>query len=40
MAYRSKMSSGRSKAMFSRHADRTHRKNMPSAAPRRGGIRL
>lgn len=40
MAKRFKMSSRGSKRSFSKHADLTHRKNMPSRAPMRGGIRL
>lgn len=39
---RHKLSSGKSKRMFSKHADRTHKKNMPAPrrSPMRGGIRL
>ncbi|UDN67739.1 hypothetical protein [robinz microvirus RP_105] len=40
MAFRSKMSSKHSKRSFSKHADLTHRKNMPRRLPMRGGIRL
>lgn len=42
MAKRFKMSSGKSKRMFSRTADHTHKKNVPSPRrlPMRGGIRL
>jgi len=39
MAYRKKMSKRNSKRSFSKHASRTHRKNL-SPAPMRGGIRL
>lgn len=39
MAMRHKMSSSGSQHHFSRHAARTHRKNI-SPAPMRGGIRL
>lgn len=39
---RHKIHSAKSQRMFSKHADRTHRKNMPGASrmPMRGGIRL
>lgn len=37
---RHKMGSGRSRHMFSKHASRTHKKNMPGRLPMRGGIRL
>lgn len=37
---RHKLSSGHSKSMFKRHADLTHKKNMPKRVPMRGGIRL
>lgn len=42
MKKRIKLSSGKSKKMFSRHADKTHKKNMPMPRrqPMRGGIRL
>lgn len=40
MKFRSKMSKGHSRGSFSRHADLTHKKNMPRRAPMRGGIRL
>ncbi len=40
MAYRHKMKRGRSKRYFSKTASRTHRKNIPSGRPMRGGIRL
>lgn len=40
MAKRHKMQHKRSKRMFSKHADRTHKKNMPKRMPMRGGIRL
>lgn len=42
MAKRFKLSAGKSKRMFSKHADRTNRKNMPAPrrSPMRGGIRL
>jgi len=42
MKYRSKMSSGHSKKVFSRTAgsQRVHPKNMRSTVPMRGGIRL
>lgn len=39
MAYRRKMSKGKSKRYFSKHGKRTHRKNVRSG-PMRGGIRL
>lgn len=38
--FRAKMSRGGSKRHFSKHADRTHVKNMPRRLPMRGGIRL
>lgn len=37
---RHKMNYSKSKRVFSGSADRTHRFNMPSRAPMRGGIRL
>lgn len=37
---RHKMSSGKSKAVFKKTADLTHKKNMPRRIPMRGGIRL
>lgn len=37
---RHKIGSGKSKSMFKRHADLTHKKNMPKRIPMRGGIRL
>lgn len=40
---RHKIGYGKSKRMFSKHADATHKKNMPRAIgkmPMRGGIRL
>jgi len=37
---RHKMSAAHSKSNFSRHAKMTHKKNMPSRIPMRGGIRL
>ncbi|WNK14384.1 MAG: hypothetical protein [Microvirus sp.] len=37
---RHKLGSSHSKSMFKRHADLTHKKNMPHRAPMRGGIRL
>lgn len=37
---RHKIGSGKSKSMFSRNADRTHKRNMPKRIPMRGGIRL
>lgn len=37
---RHKMSSHKSKRLFSRTGGMTHRKNMPSRVPMRGGIRL
>lgn len=42
MKKRSKMSSAGSKRLFSKTADRTHKKNVPSPRrmPMRGGIRL
>lgn len=40
MAKRHKLSKGHSKHMFSKHAGLTHKKNMPSRIPMRGGIRL
>lgn len=43
MRRRHKLPGGASKAMFSRHADRTHKRNYsagPRAMPMRGGIRL
>lgn len=39
MAFRHKMSGSASRKHFSRHAARTHRKNV-SPFPMRGGIRL
>lgn len=40
MAKRFKMRSGRSKKLFSRTADRVHRRNGVASTPMRGGIRL
>lgn len=37
---RHKMSSGKSKRLFSRTASKTHKRNMPTRIPMRGGIRL
>lgn len=37
---RHKMSSGGSKRLFSKTGSKTHRKNIPSRIPMRGGIRL
>lgn len=37
---RSKMSSGKSKRVFSKTASKTHKKNMPQRVPMRGGIRM
>lgn len=37
---RHKMGSKFSKHHFSHHASRTHKKNMPTRLPMRGGIRL
>jgi hypothetical protein len=37
---RHKMSSGKSKRLFTRTAKGTHKKNVPTRAPMRGGIRL
>ena len=39
---RHKLSHGKSKRMFAKHADKTHRKNLPAPRrmPMRGGIRL
>lgn len=39
MAYRNKMEKGRSKRLFSRTADRTHKKNLGRTVMR-GGLRL
>ena len=39
MAYRKKISKGRSRRMFRKTASRTHKRNV-STRPRRGGIRL
>lgn len=40
--FRGKISPKKSKKMFSKHADKTHKKNlpMPRRQPMRGGIRL
>lgn len=42
MSKRHKMSSGHSKRSFSKHADKTHQRNLPAPrrTPMRGGIRL
>jgi len=42
MAKRRKLSMGKSKRHFSKHADKTHRKNIPAPRkmPMRGGIRM
>lgn len=40
MQKRYKMKKGKSKRQFSRTADQTHRFNMPTRMPMRGGIRL
>lgn len=37
---RHKIGKGRSKRMFSKSASMTHKKNVPSRIPMRGGIRL
>jgi len=37
---RHKMSTGKSKKLFSRTGSQTHKKNMPKRIPMRGGIRL
>lgn len=37
---RHKLTNAKSKVMFKRHADLTHKKNMPKRLPMRGGIRL
>lgn len=37
---RRKLSQPKSKKMFKKHADLTHKKNMPKRQPMRGGIRL
>jgi hypothetical protein len=37
---RHKISSGKSKRMFSKSGGMTHKKNMPQRIPMRGGIRL
>lgn len=37
---RHKIGHRKSKRMFSKHADATHKKNMPKRLPMRGGIRL
>lgn len=40
MAKRSKISPSKSKSSFKSSASMTHKKNMPSRIPMRGGIRL
>lgn len=40
MGRRHKMSRHHSKKLFSRTASRTHKKNVPSRIPMRGGIRM
>lgn len=37
---RHKMSRGSSKKLFSRTASKTHKRNVPSRLPMRGGIRM
>lgn len=37
---RHKMKKSTSRRQFSKHADKTHKKNMPKRIPMRGGIRL
>lgn len=37
---RHKMGSSQSKHHFSKHASMTHKRNMPTRLPMRGGIRL
>lgn len=37
---RHKIGSKHSKSMFSKHGKLTHKKNMPTRLPMRGGIRL
>lgn len=37
---RRKIPHKKSRRMFAKHADRTHKKNMPKRLPMRGGIRL
>ena len=38
--HRHKIGSGHSKHHFSKHASKTHKKNVPTRLPMRGGIRL
>ena len=38
--HRHKIGSAHSRHSFSKHASRTHKKNMPQRVPMRGGIRL
>lgn len=40
MRKRGKIAHRRSKRMFSKHAAKTHRRNVPKRLPMRGGIRL
>lgn len=37
---RHKLSKGHSKKLFSRTASRTHKRNVPTRIPMRGGIRM
>lgn len=40
MAKRGHIGKRRSKRMFTKHASKVHRKNVPKRIPMRGGIRL
>nr|AVQ10217.1 hypothetical protein [Gokushovirinae environmental samples] len=40
MAKRQRMSKGSSRRHFSKHASKTHKRNVPKRLPMRGGIRL
>lgn len=40
MAKRFKMSGSQSRRHFTKHASKTHRRNVPTRLPMRGGIRL
>lgn len=40
MAKRSKIAPRKSKHMFTKHASKVHKRNIPKRVPMRGGIRL
>nr|AVQ10257.1 hypothetical protein [Gokushovirinae environmental samples] len=40
MAKRSRISRGKSRRSFTKHASKVHKRNVPKRTPMRGGIRL